>query len=196
MQFDPKGIRMNAFKYLIAAASLAVTVSAADATVLTFDDYSPAPDFTYPTVINYGGLTFTADPASVGVQSVWDSNSPNSNGTNNLIYGYGAGITITQTGGGVFDLLSLDMSISWYDANLTEDIFINGTLYTLGQGIASLTTNLLGVSSVTITGLSDGYWLADNIETSASAVPVPASLPLLLVALGGLGVAARRRKTA
>ncbi|MFG5383046.1 VPLPA-CTERM sorting domain-containing protein [Yoonia sp. R2-816] len=36
----------------------------------------------------------------------------------------------------------------------------------------------------------------DNLRYEVSQIPVPASLPLMLVALGGLGFMARRRKTA
>ena len=41
---------------------------------------------------------------------------------------------------------------------------------------------------------SSGYWTLDNVAYNTATVPVPAALPLMLLALGGLGVAARRRK--
>jgi hypothetical protein len=40
------------------------------------------------------------------------------------------------------------------------------------------------------------FALSANISTTVAATPIPAALPLFLTALGGLGFAARRRKTA
>lgn len=68
---------------------------------------------------------------------------------------------------------------------------INSTMTFAGQTFASL-------------GLINGY--SDQIQFSngqtvslnigVSAVPLPAALPMLLAALGGLGLVARRRKLA
>ena len=178
----------------------------AEAAVLTFDDLTAPTDPL--TAFDYGGLTFSTatgcgmiDVTDAGCMYLWDGSSPNSNGTNNLIFsdlGRGQTVTITQTGGGVFDFLGLDMSLSWLTSTALANVTINGTAYSLGQGITTLATNLFGVTSVSISGLStdaSGYWLADNINTGAPApVPLPASLPLMLAALAAMGLLARRSK--
>lgn len=72
------------------------------------------------------GLTFTSGGSYMYVR---DGSSPNSTGTNaNIFAGFSSGDfeQITLTGGGTFDLQSLDMAISWYDGNPTETILING----------------------------------------------------------------------
>lgn len=181
---------MIPFRSLLGAAALGLAASTASAAVLTFDDYTSVD--LEQTSIEYRGLTFTKTLGN-GYQYVWDGSSPNSNGTNALIYGYGSGVTITRTGGGLFSLLNLDMAISWYNSQATESVMINGTAFTLTQGLTELTTNLFGVSQVTISGSGAGYWLADNVT---AAVPLPAGLPLLAAGLAGLGLLARRRKTA
>jgi hypothetical protein len=180
---------------LFAAALLLGASSQAQAVVLTFDDVvAPQLNSTFST-FDYGGLTFSAGAGSLAY--IFDAGSPNSNGSNNLIFAAFPSntMTITQTGGGLFDLGSIDLAISWYDSSPSGTITINGSPLTITQTLTTYTLNLLGVSSVVLTNLpTGGYWLADNINTSASAVPIPAALPLMAMGLAALGVAGRRRK--
>ncbi len=178
---------IRVFKSLSAALALSFFVSQAQAAVLTFDD---ANLYAYDQVQTYGGLSFTKGGDYL---FFWDGSSPNGNGTRALI-SLGP-VTITRTGGGIFDLLSLQLALSFYIASASEEVTINGAPVTLTQGLTTFSPNLIGVSSVTITGLSGGYFLADNLEVELSAVPVPASLPLLAAGLAGLGLL-RRRKSA
>ena len=88
---------------VVALTAIAAPVGAG---VITFDD-SYANSILYTPFYNGqsfsdGGLTFTSQGQD-SVLYVWDSWSPNSNGTNNLIFGFGGGdyLAITKTGGGI-----------------------------------------------------------------------------------------------
>ena len=181
------------------ALLLALAAPAAQAAVVDFD-LDPAPGQGLGTYSS-GGLTFT-EGGFLGL-GIWDSSSPNSNGTNNLIYtdGFGGGdVTITRTGGGTFDLFSIDLVVSWYAAFANDSVLFNNVAQGIDSTLTTYVLNLTGITSFTISGLindtSFGYWSADNIVYDAVApIPVPAALPLMLVALGALGVAARRRRS-
>jgi len=163
--------------------ALVGSVSRAEAGLVTFDDATGnSLLYTQHFVGNsfsVQGLTFT-NFAGSGLMYVWDGGSPNSNGTNNNIFGFTTGDTqrITLTGGGTFNLYSLDMALSWYTAQPVDTIFINGNPYFLTQGLTTLNVNLLGVTSVDITGIAidPAYWTADNFVFTP--VPVPGSLTL------------------
>jgi PEP-CTERM motif-containing protein len=106
-------------------------------------------------------------------------------------------VTITNAGGGPFDLISVDLAISFYDLNATEIISINWAPVTITDTLSTYTVNLIDVTSVNITGLPPGpnnitqYWTADNFVYSS--VPEPSAWALMLVGFGGLGLSALRR---
>ncbi len=67
-------------------------------------------------------------------------------------------------------------------------MLINGTPLTISNVLTTYTLNLLGVSQVTISGLNDpggAYWLADNLNYSAT--PLPSTWLMLLSGFLGLG---------
>jgi hypothetical protein len=184
-------------KWLILIAMLMVIVPQANAGVVTFDDaFGNSIVGTAQTSFSDQGLTFTNFGTYMYVWGPAISPNPNGNGTNSLIFaGYGANdyLTITKTGGGTFDLYSLDMALSWYNTSVSETILVNGSPITLIQGLQNYVLNLLGVTQVTITGVPSmtGYWLADNINTNVAA-PLPGGLLLLGSGLVGL-IGLRRR---
>lgn len=179
---------------LVAAAVIGLGAAvSAHASVVTFNSYPV--DYQPFASLSDGGLDFAAGGG--GLAYVWDGTSPNSNGTNNLISGFGSStMTITKSGGGVFDLSSIDFAISWYSPEVLDSILINGSPLAITSTLTTYMINLVGVSSVIITGLSSdsGYWLADNIVYSAAtSVPEPSSFAL--AALACTAMACRRRRT-
>jgi hypothetical protein len=186
-----KGLLFLSFLLCVAIASQA------GATVVTFDDAVGNSIlntyFTNGQSFSDQGLTFTNQGSYMGVYS----GNPNGNGTNSLVFaGFNTGdyLAVTKTGGGTFNLNSLDMSISWYDGNASEVIMINGSPVTLIQGIQTYALNLNGITQLTITGVpsNTGYWLADNINYSA--VPLPGAFFLFGPGLVGLAAVRRRFK--
>ena len=148
------------------------------------------------------GLTFTTAGSDM---YVWDAGSLNSNGTNNLIFSDGGSsdtVTITRTGGGLFNLLGFDLATSWYSDVSPNGITINGNPLEITNALTTYSVNLLNVTSVVFSGLDDdfgvfgdeGYWTLDNVEYTVAAVPIPATMSLMLLAFGGLGLLALRRR--
>jgi hypothetical protein len=180
------------------SAAVAVTIAAATAgaaqatTVVNFDAgplYSPITTYTE------SGYTFTY--GGPGLAFIWDANSPNSNGTPNLILGFSPSdaITITKVGGGSFKLISADLAVSWFSMVSPNTVLANGSPLTIDSTLTTYNFNATG-TSFTLTGLAsdDGYWVGDNF--TFGAVPEPANWAMLIAGFGLVGVVARRRRIA
>jgi hypothetical protein len=180
-------------KTIVALGLLAATSAAQATTTVTFDGTA---NNTQVLNVTNSGYSFDA-PANVGALYVWDAFSPNSNGTDNLIFGFAPNdvVTITKVGGGGFKLVSVDLAVSWYSAVSPNTILANGTPLTIDSTLTTYTFNAIG-TSFTLSGLAsdDGYWIADNFVFDA--VPEPASWAMLIAGFGLTGAAMRRRRTA
>jgi PEP-CTERM motif len=189
-------MEVSTLKLVLTLITITLLATFAGATTVDFNGYSPLDTCMSP--ISTGGLDFTAPAINCGASPylfVWDGSSPNGNGTPALIYGYGAGtyVDITRTGGGTFNLSSVDMTISWYDGNASEVITVNGSPITLVQGLQTYNLNLSNVTSVAFSGMpsNGGYWLMDNVVYNTT--PEPGTLALLGSGmLAGLGVVRRK----
>lgn len=182
----------------LALTVLAVTVlaiAAAASPTVDFNSYSPLDSCM--SSISSGGLDFNSPVSCSGsYMYVWDGSSPNGNGTPALIFaGFGTGVSMTMslTGGGTFNLNSVDMTISWYDSNPSEVIMVNGNPITLIQGLQTYNLGLSGVTSVTFSDLPSGtgYWLMDDVVYNTT--PEPGTLALLgSGVIGVLGLVRRK----
>ncbi len=171
----------------------AICSSGANATIITFDN--GAGNWALDTgSASFDDSGFHFDGTSAYYMAVQDGTSPNSNSTNNLINGYYGDVIITRVGGGSFNLDSLQMAVSWFDANPTEAIFINGVPITITQSLQTFNLNLNGISSVTIGVSPNGYWTADNIVFSVAGVPEPSAWAMMIVGFVGLAYLAYFRK--
>lgn len=191
---------------LISAPSQADTVitfddPASNAEVgLLFDSSFPGRGFSHST----GGLTFTSRG---GFMIIRDGSIPNSNGTNSLNFTpwtpHSPRVEITRTDGGVFDLISIDMTISSCGlhscdaAVAAKTIFVNGSPIVITQGMQTYTLGLTDVSVVAIYGVTDAddtWWALDDV-VAAVPVPEPRTYIMLLIGLGLIGFTMRRKKS-
>lgn len=186
---------------LIKTLGLAIfflSASSSQAAIVTFDSpagNAVADQYSGPSwAFSDNGLTFT-NLAAGSFTGIASNISQNSNGTNNLVHGYSGNgfLEITKTGGGLFNLVSLDLVISWYSSQANALININSNAHNISTSLATLNLNLNNVSAVYISGLTDGYWSMDNVVYT-SVVPLPGSIWLLGSALSALGLFSKRRQ--
>jgi len=180
-----KGLMTAAF-LCAGSPALAVVVNFEDATPFSTQNFSS------------NGYDFAFSGSGFGY--LWGSNSPNANGTNNIISSRGRVITVTQSDGGLFDFLGMDAALSWFNSAANDTIEINGTTFNLTPTSTNLSFNFEAVSSVQISfAASNGggaYWTGDNfvLQPTVAAVPLPGGMPLLLTALLGGVVFTRKSK--
>lgn len=154
---------------------------------LVFDSAFPGRGFYH----SIGDFTFTSRGGFMVIQ---DGSIPNSNGTNSLTFNpwlpykgsHSPRIEITRTDGGVFDLISIDMTLYMceFGCDEYETIYVNETPIVITEGMQTFTLGLTGVSVVAIYGTifdDDTWWALDNVVV---AVPEPEIYLMLLIGLG------------
>ena len=199
-------------KHFIFLCGVALFAASASASTVDFNNYPDQDDWTSSSnVISSQGLDFTS-PGD-GLALVYDGASfepSNGNGTPALVFSGtpGDGLTISLAGGGAFTLNGFDLTISWGDSDVSDNLAVvanyaaggsaTDTL-TLGQGLQTYNLSFVDVDSVTVDALPNGgYWSMDNVEYNdpVTATPEPGSFLLLGSGLLALAGAVRRRLAA
>jgi len=175
--------------FLVATVVVATSVTANAAPItLTFN--TPFNGLVY----TEAGLNISAEPGSANVNVL------------NGVLGFGCcsppiviDWSLTLSGGGLFDLISIDA----VHVDSPDPVTFTGWLGGVAVALHTFSGNTAGFNFTGFTGLDEVTITAnmatfadpqfDNLTYDASAVPAPAALPLLVVGLGGLAVARRRR---
>lgn len=197
-----KGSLMSNVKALAGAALSAVLLAAAtsaSAGVVNFNDV-PTDGMFNPVSsrsISDGGLTFSNTGYAYIINNAFGNIQNANDGSVFYVDGLGA-TTITANNHGVFSLDGLDAGLSFY-GGAWGSVTITG--YKSGGGTVSQTLKLNdSFKTYTLTGFDDltsakintggGYIALDNLVLG---VPEPATWTLLILGLGMIGFAARRR---
>ena len=117
-------------------------------------------------------------------------------------------ITMTRSGGGNFNLASIDfapygaplpfsdLSYSWVAADGTTSVPV--AMHLTSGAWTHLLLSLTDIKSFSWTAnlSGDAVWADNVVATPFAATPIPGALPLFAAGLGALGLAKRRRKNA
>jgi hypothetical protein len=115
-------------------------------------------------------------------------------------------ITLTRSGGGNFNLDSIDflaygaplphadLTYSWIDANGTPSAPISTSLPITSWSHFLLSLTNIRSFSWTANLSGNAIWADNVVATPVSSTPIPAALPLFASALGVLGFAKRRQR--
>jgi hypothetical protein len=198
-------------RLIAAAAGLAAALAAPSAQAATVVDFSPliGSDPYYTQVADgysEGGLVFNS--STRGYLFSWGPTSgfnPDPTGRALSVSGANMDLIVTAANGGVFDLISLDLTggfngkggvapFTWTDAtgahsqNLAMDQVV---------GLQTFVFNLKGLTQFTLKALPPKIFQVDNIVVdfpAASAVPEPSAWALMIAGFGLTGAALRRSR--
>jgi hypothetical protein len=189
-------------KVLLATTISVVSIASAMAGVVTFEDKStPACEFTPQ---SDGGLDFSHTYAACFYSPAYPSDFPSTLSSTVMAIGF-SDMTITRTGGGAFNLSSVDLAFGPFTHNgaITDATIVTGYLkngdtvsivLTVDYWFDTYELNWSNLNSVVFSTLiNNGEYLAfDNIVYENNDVPEPATVSLLGTA--GLSLARRRRQ--
>jgi hypothetical protein len=198
-QFTPEITKALAIAGFSALSAL--TVAPAQATLLTFDTTSPTSDGLYCTAANCAfseqGYDLTGyNFPGVGGSHINDSGVGGTGTLNWHSFGDNAavvGFDLSRTGGGLFDLASLDTfgTNLQIEANYGSGFSAIGT-FNGGSGTTAL--NLLNVQTVRFTDLSGSGVGIDNVNLTAAATSVPEPFSVIGTLIGGTTAVRMRKK--
>ena len=191
------------FKTILAAIALGMAASTASATVLNFDGLTEmmyGDGFPLAAGMAYEGstlsyvesgfrLTLNAPNAAPGAANIGTGTfEPQTfNWHDGLDNGADTFVTLTRDGGGKFNLSSFEYYLDW------SEVWADGVSLGAIQDAGLWSTALNGITELRFS--SGAFNQLDNIDVAAAtgAVPLPATLPLMLTGLAAVGLARRLR---
>jgi hypothetical protein len=191
------------FKTTLAAIALGMAASSASAAVLNFDGLTEmmyGDGFPLAANMAYDGtslsyvesgfrLTLNTPNAAPGAANIGTGTfEPQTfNWHDGLDNGSDTFVTLSRDGGGKFNLNSFEYYFDW------SEVWADGVLLGSIQDAGLWSTALNGITELRFS--SGAFNQLDNIdvEAAAGAVPLPGTLPLMLVGLAAGGMALRRR---
>jgi len=187
-------------------------VGAANAVIIDFEEIDNTLGNVYSgTSLDSQGFNFSNSSSSGSAILHWATGSQSNADQNGVTYShnYSSSITtLTEVGGGAFDLTSIDFG-NVYDSSPYSQSFLVTGYYQAGGSIQSAITSdaLSGLqtfvfnwdtlSSVTWTETSGAWLQLDNVvlnSNDTAPVPEPTSLALLGLGLAGFGFTRKKKK--
>ncbi|WP_235889332.1 PEPxxWA-CTERM sorting domain-containing protein [Glacieibacterium frigidum] len=187
------------------AGLLVLCASQASAAVVGFDALISPTFSAVASPYSEGGLTFSVARTESDALGSWgqDSEYNGDRGGATLLPNYGDRLTVTKTGGGVFDLASFRLGdvynqgvAGYINASFTDasGTFSEVLRLDLNPGLERFVINRTALLSFSLQ-YNPSFQIDDIAYDMATSVPEPASWAMMLGGFGVAGAALRRRRS-